>query len=59
MQLIKELINRNSECPPNEAIHQLAKAAESTMHKVLQLDREVKELHTENEKQTKTKVRSS
>jgi hypothetical protein len=40
-----KLINRNSQSPPNEAIHQLAEAAESTMHKVLLLDQEVKELH--------------
>jgi hypothetical protein len=50
MELIKQLINRNSQSPPNEAIHQLAKAAESTMHKVLLLDQEVKELHTEKER---------
>jgi hypothetical protein len=37
IQLIKELLNRNSENPPNKAIRQLAKATESTIHKVLLL----------------------
>jgi hypothetical protein len=32
MQLIKRLISRNSESLLNEAVRQLAKAAESTMH---------------------------
>jgi hypothetical protein len=49
MHLIKQLINRNSESPLNEAIRQLAKSAEYTMHKVLLLDQEVKELRAANE----------
>jgi hypothetical protein len=56
MELIKQLINHNSQSPPNEAIHQLAKAAESTMHKVLLLDQEVKELHTEKERQKRKRT---
>jgi hypothetical protein len=37
IELIKQLINCNSESPLNEALHQLAKAAESTMHDVILL----------------------
>jgi hypothetical protein len=37
MELIKQLINRNSESPPNKALRQLAKAAKSTMHDVILL----------------------
>jgi hypothetical protein len=60
MHLIKQLINRNSESPPNEAIRQLAKSAEYTMHKVLLLDQEVKELRAANkvQKQKRTAPRS-
>jgi hypothetical protein len=51
MELIKQLIKHNSQSPLNEAIRQLAKAAESTMHKVLLLDQEIKGLRAANEKQ--------
>jgi hypothetical protein len=56
MHLIKQLINRNSESPPNEAIRQLAKSAEYTMHKVLLLDQEVKELRAANEVQKRKRT---
>jgi hypothetical protein len=51
MQLIKRLISRNSESPPNEAVRQLAKAAESTMHQVILLRHQMTELRAANEKQ--------
>jgi hypothetical protein len=51
IELIKQLIKYNSQSPPTKAIHQLAKAAKSTMHKVLLLDQEIKGLHTANKKQ--------
>ncbi|KAG2005334.1 hypothetical protein GB937_008877 [Aspergillus fischeri] len=51
MELIKQLIKRSSQSPPTEAIRQLAKAAESTMHKVLLLNQEIKGLRAANEKQ--------
>jgi hypothetical protein len=50
MQLIKQLISRNSESPPNEAVHQLAKAAESTMHEVILLQHQMTELRAANKK---------
>jgi hypothetical protein len=56
MELIKQLIKRNSQSPPNEAIRQLAKAAESTMHKVLLLDQEIKGLRAANEKQKRKRA---
>jgi hypothetical protein len=37
MQLIKQLISHNSESLLNEVVRQLAKAAESTMYKVILL----------------------
>jgi hypothetical protein len=37
MELIKQLVNHNSQSPPTEAICQLVKAAETTMHKVILL----------------------
>jgi hypothetical protein len=56
MELIKQLIKCNSQSPPTKAIRQLAKAAESTMHKVLLLDQEIKGLHTANEKQKRKRA---
>jgi hypothetical protein len=56
MELIKQLIKHNSQSPPNEAIRQLAKAAESTMHKVLLLDQEIKGLRAANEKQKRKRA---
>jgi hypothetical protein len=50
MELIKQLIKYNSQSPLTEAIHQLTKAAESTMHKVLLLDQEIKGLRAVNKK---------
>jgi hypothetical protein len=50
MQHIKQLIQRNSESPPNEALRQLAKAAESTMHEVILLRHQMAELRAVNEK---------
>jgi hypothetical protein len=37
MELIKQLVNHNSQSPPTEAIRQLVKAAETTMHEVILL----------------------
>lgn len=51
MQLIKEMIDRHSQSPPNQALSQLAKAAETTMHKVLMLQQQVDELRTANQHQ--------
>jgi hypothetical protein len=56
MELIKQLIKRNSQSPPTEAIRQLAKAAESTMHKVLLLDQEIKRLRAANEKRKRKRA---
>lgn len=49
MQHIKELINRHSQTPPNQAINQLAKACEYTMHEVLILRQQLNGLHTANQ----------
>jgi hypothetical protein len=51
MQLIKQLISCNSKSPLNEAVHQLARAAESTMHEVILLQHQMAELRAVNEKQ--------
>jgi hypothetical protein len=51
MELIKQLINHNSESPLNKALHQLVKAAESTMHDVILLQHQMNELRAANEKQ--------
>jgi hypothetical protein len=51
MQLIKQLISCNSESPLNEAVCQLAKAAESTMYEVILLQHQMAELCAVNEKQ--------
>ena len=37
MHLIKHLIDRHSQSPSNQAVHQLAKACETTMHEVIML----------------------
>jgi hypothetical protein len=50
MELIKQLINCNSESPLNEALCQLVKAAESTMHDVILLQHQMNELRAANEK---------
>ncbi|KAL2006315.1 hypothetical protein VTN00DRAFT_9969 [Thermoascus crustaceus] len=50
MQLIKELIDRHCQSPPNQAIGQLAKACESTMQ-VLMLRQQMEELHAANQHQ--------
>lgn len=51
MQIIKELIDRHSQSPPNQAIGQLAKACKSTMHKVLILWQQMEEIHAANQHQ--------
>jgi hypothetical protein len=51
MELIKQLVNRNSQSPPTEAIRQLAKAAETTMHEVILLRHQVIELRAANKRQ--------
>ncbi|KAL2008985.1 hypothetical protein VTN00DRAFT_7179 [Thermoascus crustaceus] len=51
MQLIKELIDRHSQSSPNQAIIQLAKACESTMHEVLMLRQQMEELRAANQHQ--------
>jgi hypothetical protein len=56
MQLIKQLISRNSESPLNEAVRQLAKAAESTMHEVILLQHQMTELRAANEKQKRKRT---
>ena len=56
MLLVKRLINRNSESPLNEALRRLAKAAKSTIHKILLLDQEIKEFHTVNAKQKQKRI---
>jgi len=48
MQLIKEFIDWHSQSPPNQAIGQLAKACKSTMHEVLMLQQQMKELQAAN-----------
>jgi len=49
MQLIKKLIDHHSQSPPNQAIGQLAKACESTMHEVLMFWQQIEELHAANQ----------
>jgi hypothetical protein len=56
MQHIEQLIQRNSESPPNEALRQLAKAAESTMHEVILLRHQMAELRAVNEKQKRKRM---
>jgi hypothetical protein len=51
MQHIKGLMNRHSQSPPNQAISQLAKACETTMHEVIILRQQVQELRTANQHQ--------
>jgi hypothetical protein len=51
MQLIKGLIDRHSHSPPNQALGQLAKACETTIHEVIMLRQQVQELHTANHRQ--------
>jgi hypothetical protein len=51
MQHIKQLSHRNSESLPNEALRQLAKAAESTMDEVILLRHQMTDLRAANEKQ--------
>jgi hypothetical protein len=60
MELIKQLINHNSQSPPTEAIRQLAKAAETTMHEVILLQHQVIKLRAANkrQKQKRTAPRS-
>jgi hypothetical protein len=56
MELIKQLVNRNSQSPLTEAIHQLAKAAETTMHEVVLLQHQVIELHAANKRQKRKRA---
>jgi hypothetical protein len=51
MLLIKELVGRHSQSPPNQALGQLAKACKTTMHEVLILRQQVDELRTANQHQ--------
>jgi len=51
MQLIKGLIDQHSQSPPNQAIGQLAKACKSTMHEVLMLQQQMKDLQAANKHQ--------
>ena len=51
MHLIKHLIDHHSQSPPNQAVHQLAKACETTMHEVTMLQEQVQDLHTANHHQ--------
>jgi hypothetical protein len=51
MELIKQLVNHNSQSPLTKAIRQLAKAAETTMHEVILLQHQVIELHAVNKRQ--------
>jgi len=44
MQFIKKLINWYSQSPSNQAIGQLVKACKSTIHKILMLQQQMKEL---------------
>ena len=51
MHLIRHLINQNSQSPPNQAINQMAKACETTMHEVLMLWNQVQDLNAANQRQ--------
>jgi hypothetical protein len=51
MELITELIDRHSQSPPNQALRQLAKGCEMTMHEVIILRNQVEELRTANQHQ--------
>jgi hypothetical protein len=44
LQLIKHLVDRHSQSPPNQAIKQQAKGCEATMHEVIMLRQQVEEL---------------
>jgi len=48
MQLIKKLINCHSQSPSNQAIDQLVKICKFTMHEVLMLQQQIKELQAAN-----------
>jgi len=51
MHLIRHIIDRNSQSPPNQAINQMAKACETTMHEVLMLWNQVQDLNAANQRQ--------
>jgi hypothetical protein len=51
MQLIKKLIDRHSQSPPNQALNQLAKGCERKMHEVIMPSHQIEELRAANQQQ--------